>query len=78
MAKILTVYFSIKGQTLGAGMKIVNQEKGNTAIAAVFIHNAVGGNLFEVEAAKEYPDDHMELIEVAKRELNSDTRIPVK
>lgn len=78
MAKILTVYFSIKGQTLGAGMKIVNQEKGNTAIAAEFIHNAVGGDLFEVEAAKEYPDDHMELIEVAKRELNSDTRIPVK
>ena len=30
MAGILTIYFSMKGQTIGPGMKIAYQEKGNT------------------------------------------------
>ncbi len=42
MAKILTIYFSKKGQTIGPGMKMVNLEKGNTAVAAEFIQKAVG------------------------------------
>lgn len=78
MAKILIVYFSVKGQTLGPGMKIIDREKGNTAIAAEFIHQAVGGDMFEIKAAKEYPRDHMLLIEEAKRELDSGTRVPLK
>lgn len=78
MSKILTVYFSIKGQTIGPGMTITNQEKGNTKMAAEFIHNAVGGDLVEIEAAKVYPEDHMELIDIAKKELNSHTRVEVK
>ena len=78
MSKIITVYFSIKGQTIGPGMTITNQEKGNTQMAAEFIHSAVGGDLFEIEAAKDYPEDHMELIDIAKKELNSHTRVEVK
>ncbi len=31
---ILTVYFSLKGETIAPGMKIVNLEKGHTAVAA--------------------------------------------
>lgn len=58
MPKILTVYFSIKEQTLGPEMTITDQEKGSTAIAAEFIHKAVGGELFEIKAAEviKYPD----------------------
>lgn len=78
MANILTVYFSMKGQTIGPGMKIVNQEKGNTAMAAEFIQKAVGGDLFEVKADREYSKDHMVLIDEAKEELNAGTRVPVK
>lgn len=78
MAKILTIYFSKKGQTIGPGMKMVNLEKGNTAVAAEFIQKAVGGELFELEADREYSEDHMILIEEAKEELNNGTRVPVK
>ena len=78
MANILTVYFSMKGQTIGPGMKIVNQEKGNTAMAAEYIQKAVGGDLFEIKADREYSKDHMVLIEEAKQELNNGIRVPVK
>ncbi|MDE5578225.1 MAG: flavodoxin [Oscillospiraceae bacterium] len=78
MAKAITIFFSIKGQTLGAGMKIVEQKKGNTAIAAEFIHNAIGGELFEIEAARVYSKDHMTLINEAKQELQAGTRVEVK
>ena len=78
MANILTAYFSMKGQTIGPGMKITYQEKGNTMIAAEFIQKAVGGDLFEIEADRNYSEDHMVLIEEAKQELNAGTRVSVK
>ena len=33
MADILTVFYSLKGETIAPGMKIVNLEKGHTAVA---------------------------------------------
>ena len=78
MAKIITIYFSKKGQTIGPGMKMVYQEKGNTEMAAEFIQQAVGGDLFEIHADRDYSEDHMVLIEEAKQELNAGTRVPVK
>ena len=78
MANILTVYFSMKGQTIGPGMKIIELEKGNTETAAEFIQKAVGGDLFEIEADRNYSKDHMILIEEAKQELRDGTRVPVK
>ena len=78
MAKIITIYFSKKGQTIGPGMKMVYQEKGNTEMAAEFIQQAVGGDLFEIQADRDYSEDHMVLIEEAKQELNAGTRVPVK
>lgn len=78
MANILTIYFSMKGQTIGPGMEIVYQEKGNTEIAAKFIQKAVGGDMFEIEADRKYSEDHMTLIDEAKQELNNGTRVPVK
>lgn len=38
---ILTVFFSLKGETIAPGMKIVKLEKGHTAQAAEFIQQAV-------------------------------------
>lgn len=47
MAKIAVAYYSLKGETIAPGMKIVNLEKGHTAAAAEFIGQAVGGNVYE-------------------------------
>lgn len=78
MANILTVYFSLKGPTLGAMMRIVDQEKGNTQMAAEYIQCAVGGDLFEIETVKTYPKDHMKTIQEAKDELEAGTRVEIK
>ncbi len=78
MANIITIYFSMKGQTIGPGMKLTNLDKGNTAVAAEFIQKAVGGNLFEIEADRIYSEDHMVLVKEAKGELEQGTRVPAK
>ena len=76
MANIITIYFSMKGQTIGPGMKLTNLDKGNTAVAAEFIQK--GGDIFEIEADRAYSEDHMVLIKEAKRELENGTRVPAK
>ena len=78
MEKILIAYFSLKGETIAPGMKIVNLEKGNTAVAAEYISKAVGGDLFEIETVKTYIKDHMKMIYEAKEELEAGTRVEVK
>lgn len=69
MAKILTVFYSLKGETIAPGMKIVNLVKGHTAVAAEFVQKAVGGDIFELETVKTYIEDHMKMIYEAKEEL---------
>ena len=78
MANILTVYFSLKGETIAPGMKIVNLEKGHTAVAAEFIQKAVGGDLFELETVKTYIADHMKMIYEAQEELKNGVRPELK
>ncbi|MCH5185923.1 MAG: flavodoxin [Oscillospiraceae bacterium] len=69
MAEILTVFYSLKGETIAPGMKIVKLEKGHTAVAAEFVQKAVGGDIFELETVKTYIEDHMKMIYEAKEEL---------
>lgn len=78
MENTLILYFSLKGQTITSGMKIVNLEKGNTAVAAEYIQQAVGGDLFEIETVKTYLEDHIKMIQEAKEELEAGTRVEVK
>lgn len=78
MAKILTVFYSLKGETIAPGMKIVNLEKGHTAVAAEFIQKAVGGDLCELETVKTYIEDHMKMIYEAKEELEKGIRPELK
>ena len=78
MDKIITLFFSIKGQTIGPHMKIVNQEKGNCQIVAEYIQEETQCDLFEIKADKEYSKDHMTLIKEAKLELKKDILVPVK
>lgn len=71
MSNILTIYFSMKGETIAPGMTIVDLKKGHTAEAAEFIKEAVGGDLFEIETVKTYKKDHFEMIEEAKQEIQN-------
>ena len=78
MANIITIFYSLKGETIAPGMKIVNLEKGHTAVAAEFIQKAVGGDLFELETVKTYVEDHMKMIYEAKEELDKGIRPELK
>lgn len=78
MAKILTVYFSMKGETITPNMTIVNLEKGNTAWVAEYVQKAVGGDLFEIETVKTYIEDHMKMIYEAQEEQKKGIRPVLK
>ena len=75
---ILTAFFSMKGETIAPGMKIVNLEKGHTAVAAETIQSAVGGDFFEMETVKTYNPDHMKMIYEAQDELKAGIRPELK
>ena len=74
---ILIIYYSRKGQNYVNG-QICNLEKGNTEYVAEFIRNAAGGDLFEIETVKEYPDDYMACTEEAQAELKAKARPELK
>ena len=76
--KILTAYFSLKGETIAPGRKIVIVEKGNTAFVAEFVHNAVGGELFEIQTEKTYLEDHFKLVHEAQEEILNEVRPALK
>ncbi|MBP3901802.1 MAG: flavodoxin [Blautia sp.] len=75
---ILTAFFSMKGETIAPGMKIINLEKGHTAVAAETIQSAVGGDLYEMETVKTYNPDHMKMIYEAQDELKAGIRPELK
>ena len=54
--KILVAYFSYSGNT----REIADQ-----------IHKNAGGDIFEIQAVKPYPDDYDAVVKQAKQELNS-------
>lgn len=77
MAKILTVYFSRKGENYWKGA-VRDLEKGNTEIAAEFVQKAVGRALFEVQTTEDYPAEYRACCAQAARELREDARPALK
>lgn len=77
MTNILIAFFSMTGETYANGT-IVKLEKGYTHIAAEYIQEAIGGDLFRIEQIREYSSDHFKMIEEAKKELQSDERPELK
>ena len=73
----LIIYYSRKGENYWNGT-IKNLAKGNTEIAAEFIKNAVGGDLFEVQTVREYAKYYYACIDEAQRELRARARPPIK
>ena len=73
----LVIYFSRSGENYFGG-NLKNIEKGNTEVIAEYIQEFTGADLFKVESAVEYPEDYMECIAVAKKELEDDARPEIK
>lgn len=73
MSNPLILYFSRSGMNYVNG-EIVNLRKGNTAICAEYIQNAVGGDLFEIETERSYSADYTECTQQAQAELKNGMR----
>jgi flavodoxin len=63
MKKILVAYFSHSGNT----REIANQ-----------IHKSTGGDIFEIQTVKPYPDDYDAVVQQAKQELKSGHKPDIK
>ena len=77
MSNVLIAFFSMTGETYSNG-GVVNLDKGYTHIAAEYISEAIGGDLFHIEQVREYAADHFKMIEEAKAELENDERPELK
>ena len=71
------VYFSREGNNYVNG-SIVNLAKGNTEIAAEFISELTGAEMFRLEPAKPYALDYNECIKEAQAEQRAKARPAVK
>ena len=69
--KSMTVFYSLKGETIAPGYKIENLEKGHTARMAETVASASGSDIYEIRTVKEYSRDHMKMIYEAKEEIDS-------
>ena len=76
-AQTLVVYYSKPGETYTQG-GIITLKKGNTQEVAERIQKLAKADIFRVETVKDYPDSYMELIDVAKDELNAKARPAIK
>lgn len=77
MANNLIIYYSRTGENYSAGGTVF-LEKGNTERCAEYIQKAVGGDLFQIETVKDYPENYMKCTEVAKTEQKKKERPELK
>lgn len=77
MAKNLIIYYSRRGENYFNG-SIRSISKGNTQIVAEFIQKAVGGDLFQIETAREYSADYTQCTREAQDELRAHARPELK
>lgn len=80
-SNVLIAYFSVPEDVdtvdavAGASIVVKDGEKlGNTQYVAELIQQTVGGDLFRIETAEEYPLDHDPLVDQAAEEQNADAR----
>lgn len=77
MANVLTVYYSRRGENYFSG-GVRSIDKGNTEVLAEAIHNAVGGDLFEIDTVKPYASDYTTCTKEAQEELRLNARPELK
>lgn len=69
-SKILVAYFSLAGEQYDVG----TVDKGNTAVIAEIIADETGADLFQIEPVTPYPTTYKELLNIAQKEINDDSR----
>ena len=74
MKKELIVYFSRAGENWDVG----TVEKGNTRIAAEYIAEKTGADVFEIIPVVPYPENYNETLAVAQEEKNNQARPEIK
>lgn len=78
--KVLVVYFTSPEtdgvDTSSGASRLVSNGKlyGNTEYIATLISEETGGDLFQIKTAHAYPGTHKELIDAAKKEVDSKAR----
>lgn len=77
MAKILTVYYSRKGENYMPG-GIAHLEKGHTERAAEFIAHELGTDIFEIDTVKPYAENYRACCAEAVEEMKSGARPAIK
>lgn len=77
MGKILTVYYSRRGENYSNGSTTV-LEKGNTELAAEYVHDAVGGDVFRVDTLLPYPEGYRDCCNQAVAEWKSGARPEIR
>ena len=69
------VHMELQAQNQNGKILIVYYSKtGNTRAVAEYIHQAVGGDIFEIKPAKTYPEDYKSTTIVAKQEQKDNAR----
>ena len=71
--KALIAYFSRNGENYVNGV-IKNLSMGNTEIAAKWIQQITGGDMFQINPMVKYSTDYSQCIEEAKKDLQRDAR----
>ncbi len=71
--KCLIAYYSRKGSNYVSG-SIINLPVGNTEVIARKIQELTGGDLFQIDTVKVYPEDYTETTNVAQKELRENDR----
>ena len=77
MTKVLTIYYSRKGENYFGG-SIRSIAKGNTERVAEYIQKAAGGDLFELKTVREYAKDYKACTEEAADEKKANARPALK
>ena len=73
MNKILTAYFSLKGETYVNG-DIIELEQGNTDVIAHRLAEMIDTDLFHIEKVGGYPSIYKEVVNIAKEEWKDNAR----
>ena len=77
MAKALVVYYSRKGENhMPGGIQVL--EKGHSAVAAEFIAEAIGGDLFEIDTVTPYAENYRACCGQAVQEQKANARPAIK
>lgn len=77
MSKALIAYYSRADENYVSG-QIISLKKGNTEIAAEYIKQIKGGDLFEIEQAQPYSKNYNECIEQARIDQRNNERPKLK